>query len=217
MAFHGPMSDSHKAKIGLANEGRIFTAEHCAKLSAAKLGRKDTPKQTERKRQIMAERYAAGWKPWEKDRSPEELNRRSKLLNTPEIRKRAVEARMKNGYTHSQETRQKMRISKLGFNNPRWKGGVTSEQKLRRHSAEYRQWREFVFKRDDFTCMMSECGKRGGKLNANHIKPFSTHKELRLIVSNGITLCVPCHQSIRGKEMKFKKQFIQVIGATGNN
>lgn len=78
-----------------------------------------------------------------------------------------------------------------GSNSHRWQGGKTSEAMKLRNSREYAAWREAVFARDNYTCQ--ECGSHGGKLNADHIKPFSTHPELRLDVSNGRTLCFTCH------------------------
>lgn len=89
-------------------------------------------------------------------------------------------------------TREKMRLAMSGAKSHFWRGGVTKKNRLIRASAAYRIWRESVFKRDDFTCQ--ECGQRGGKLNADHIKPFSTHPDLRLDLDNGRTLCVPCHK-----------------------
>ena len=59
--------------------------------------------------------------------------------------------------------------------------------------VEYRLWREAVFKRDNWTCQ--ECGLRGGKIHADHIKPWSTHPELRYDVANGRALCVSCHKA----------------------
>lgn len=65
-----------------------------------------------------------------------------------------------------------------------------------RHQAmgkiEYRTWRTSVFKRDDYTCQI--CFVRGGYLEADHIKPWRTHEELRYEVSNGRTLCLKCHR-----------------------
>jgi hypothetical protein len=72
-----------------------------------------------------------------------------------------------------------------------WKGGISSETARLRQSAEYKVWRDAVFARDRYTCR--NCGKRGGALNADHIKTFSRHPDLRFDVSNGQTLCVPCH------------------------
>ncbi len=76
---------------------------------------------------------------------------------------------------------------------------------LRNHFKS-RDWRESVFKRDKYTCQ--ECKKRGGKLNAHHIKKFvdifkenniKTIEEGLLCnelwdLKNGITLCNKCHR-----------------------
>lgn len=79
-----------------------------------------------------------------------------------------------------------------GENNPRWKGGITPINKKIRQSKEYIDWRKAVFERDNYSCVW--CSKRGGILHADHIKPFSTHPDLRMELSNGRTLCVPCHK-----------------------
>lgn len=71
--------------------------------------------------------------------------------------------------------------------------GLTDKNMRIRQSARYRRWRTAVYERDDYTCVF--CGKRGGKLHADHIKPFSTFEDLRFEISNGRTLCVPCHRT----------------------
>ena len=73
-----------------------------------------------------------------------------------------------------------------------WKGGVTKISVKIRSSMEYKLWRESVFKRDDYTCVW--CFKKGGLLNADHIKPFAIFPELRFAIDNGRTLCVDCHK-----------------------
>ncbi len=99
----------------------------------------------------------------------------------------------------SKESRIKMRNAHLGIklpersgaNHPQWKGGITSENEKIRKSSDYSNWRRKVFERDYFSCVL--CKKKGGLLNADHIKPFSTHPELRLVLDNGRTLCRECH------------------------
>lgn len=71
-------------------------------------------------------------------------------------------------------------------------GGVSTAEMLLRASSEYTQWRKAVYERDDYTCQ--HCLVRGGRLEAHHIKPFATYPELRLVVSNGITLCKSYHR-----------------------
>lgn len=61
-----------------------------------------------------------------------------------------------------------------------------------RYSKKMRVWRVSVFERDNYTCQ--GCGKRGGYLEADHIKPFAKFPEFRFDVNNGRTMCRPCHQ-----------------------
>lgn len=79
-----------------------------------------------------------------------------------------------------------------------WIGKAPWEPKKLRNSNEYKEWREAVFKRDKYTCQ--NCGQIGGELNAHHRKSFKKYPKLRLIISNGKTLCIDCHRQIkRGK------------------
>lgn len=55
-----------------------------------------------------------------------------------------------------------------------------------------KEWRTAVFQRDNYTCQW--CGQVGGRLQAHHIKPFMEYPNLRLELSNGITLCLECHK-----------------------
>jgi hypothetical protein len=81
---------------------------------------------------------------------------------------------------------------------------------LARNSLVYKDWRKAVFDRDDYTCQI--CGQHGGRLTAHHIRLFSTHPELRYVVPNGITLCWPCHGSIRSREADYEDRFFAITG-----
>lgn len=81
-----------------------------------------------------------------------------------------------------------------GSKNSKWKGGITPINEKIRKSIEYREWRMSVFERDKFTCQGQGCGQVGGDLQVDHIKPFAFFPELRFKVSNGRTLCIPCHR-----------------------
>ncbi|MDE2020985.1 MAG: HNH endonuclease, partial [Patescibacteria group bacterium] len=74
-----------------------------------------------------------------------------------------------------------------------WKGGSTKGRS--KNSARQRKWARAVFERDKFRCQV--CGSNR-KLNAHHIKPYSTHPRLRFVVSNGKTLCGECHSAVHG-------------------
>lgn len=121
----------------------------------------------------------------------------------------------------SEETKEKMRVvtkdrwKEQGFrermtgeNANAWRGGVTSENEAERKCCKYKEWRNAVFERDSYTCQ--ECGKKGGFLHADHIKPFSLFKGLRFDINNGRTLCVDCHrrtETYGGKLLVFAERF----------
>lgn len=79
-----------------------------------------------------------------------------------------------------------------GENHWNWQGGKTPITRLLRNSLEYILWRTAVLMRDDYACQ--DCGQVGGKLEADHIKPWAYFPELRFAIDNGRTLCVSCHR-----------------------
>jgi 5-methylcytosine-specific restriction endonuclease McrA len=100
-----------------------------------------------------------------------------KMVNAPFTQKRCI----------------KCSSRRVGSNNNNWKGGITPENHKIRTSPEYHAWRQAVFERDNYTCVF--CGKKGGELNADHIRPFAKYPDLRFEVLNGRTLCFPCHKT----------------------
>ena len=96
------------------------------------------------------------------------------------------------GRKRSLETRIKHSNSIKGDKAPNWQGGKTKEAERLRKSYLYRDWRTAVFQRDNYTCQ--DCGAHGVYLHAHHLKSFAFHEELRFDVTNGKTLCKPCHE-----------------------
>ena len=92
----------------------------------------------------------------------------------------------------------KKRMQPRGENHWNWKGNGCD-----RYKVEYVVWRKGVYERDNYTCQV--CGKIGGKLNAHHIKEWCNFKELRFDLSNGITLCLPCHKNTHNYGNKARK------------
>jgi hypothetical protein len=99
----------------------------------------------------------------------------------------------KAGKKLSVEHRRKIGAGVSGERSSFWRGGICPENLRIRSSMEIKEWRKAVFERDSYTCVW--CGdSRGGNLQADHIKPFSRYPELRFELSNGRTLCIPCHK-----------------------
>lgn len=99
----------------------------------------------------------------------------------------------------------KPRFDKRGENSIFWKGGISKLNDRIKKSAKYKEWRNKVFTRDNFTCQ--ECGKNHCWIEAHHIKEFNkiikennikTFEEALICkelwdVDNGKTLCLDCH------------------------
>ena len=129
--------------------------------------------------------------------------------HTPESIKKLKDSHVGIKYPpRSQEYREKRSLQYQEEKGPGWKGGITSKSMTIRKSLEYRDWRTAVFQRDNYTCQ--ECGSRGVTLNADHIKPFAYYPELRLVIDNGRTLCVPCHRKTDTYGTKIKFNLKQV-------
>lgn len=128
------------------------------------------------------------------------------------------------GYKHTEEAKRKMSRMRSGKKlhhkidclcvacrrkrgeyrrekHPNWKGGISKEDALIRTSPKYKEWRNGVFGRDNYTCV--RCLEYGnGNLNAHHILLFALFPEERFELSNGATLCEKCHKYIHLTELR---------------
>jgi len=89
------------------------------------------------------------------------------------------------------EARILISCQRLGIERDEWTNFVSEDDDRRYNSIEYKDWRNSVFQRDNYTCQM--CGVIGEKLNAHHIYKVSIYPELVFEINNGITLCYDCH------------------------
>ena len=121
--------------------------------------------------------------------------------------KRGLKLRL--GIPHTPETRAKIsritreRTPKAEAHYAFSHGRAQRNQDARR-VIQYTDWRRAVFERDHYTCKM--CGDaRGGNLHAHHIRDFANHEELRYDITNGITVCEDCHESIHRGQPRIRK------------
>lgn len=216
-----PHSQETKDALSRANKGkkRIFTQAHRDALSKAQTGKKFPRARVEAQMRSRAG-YVTSQKT--KDAISQALKGKAKAPFT-QAHKDAISRSKKGtrlsqehkdklskagkGRIPSKEAREALRQANLGAKCRWWKGGIYPEHRLIRHSAATKEWRKAVFDRDAYTCVM--CHKKGGYLNADHIKPFSLYPELRFNLDNGRTLCVPCHRktdTYGAKVRYYKKQ-----------
>lgn len=112
----------------------------------------------------------------------------------------------------SEKHRENLSEAVKGEKHYNWKGGITSLNKLLRHSSKWRIWRELVFLRDNFTCQNPNCpycnNKIGVFLHPHHIKPLALYPELVFDVNNGITYCAEFHLNSKELHKGIQKNFI---------
>lgn len=97
-----------------------------------------------------------------------------------------------------------------GEAHPNYNGHKT-EREAEKSRYALKKWRVAVYARDNYTCR--DCGQRGGRLNAHHVKSWAKHPELRHEVSNGETLCYDCHNKRHGLTRRTPVRKCQVCGA----
>lgn len=78
-------------------------------------------------------------------------------------------------------------------------------------SAEYKEWRKKVYKRDLYRCKMPGCNSTSRNIAAHHIYPKKQFPERQFDVNNGITLCKKCHEKTFGKEEQFIDALVRVV------
>ena|SRR3990167_8458462 len=160
-------SEVTRLKISKSHMGMRPSKETLKKLSKSHKGKKQTEETKLKRSKALKKAYLEGRrKPWNKDKK-----------HTEEHKKKISEG---------------LRGMFVGEKSYMWKGGISTKHEILRHSLEYRLWRTAVFERDNYTCIW--CGQKGGKLEADHIKPFAYYPELRFAIDNGRTLCIDCHR-----------------------
>ena len=105
-------------------------------------------------------------------------------------------------------------VRRFGKSNPNYKPEKTDEEREKgRIIPGYKEWRNAVYERDNYTCQC--CGDdSGGNLNAHHLDGYNWCKSGRIDVNNGITLCDKCHIKFHnryGYRDNTKIQFIKFM------
>ncbi len=177
-------SEETKLKISIANKGRKRSIETRLLMSRLAKGKKK-PLRSPLHKQRIGEAH------------------RGKTI-PPEMR--AHLSKINTGKIIPNEIRLKISIAMRGNKSHLWRGGVTELYRMVRTCFEYKEWVKGVFKLQNWTCQ--KCGARGVKIHSHHKKSFkeiireysvTTLEEARACIalwdiSNGETLCVPCHK-----------------------
>lgn len=92
----------------------------------------------------------------------------------------------------------------LSCHNKNQNKGKSRERTLFNVSPAWQKARTDCFERDDYICQ--HCRVRGGYLHAHHILSYRSHPSLRLEVSNLLTLCKSCHETVHGLSKQAAKR-----------
>lgn len=210
------VSVNGKQKISLAHKGKPLSEEHKNKLRNRIFSEETKRKIKEaRARQIITPEH----------RRKIGLANRGKKCSE-ETKRKQSEAQYKYYSTHkssnlgikrSDETKLKISLAQKGEKGSNWKGGITPLTFIIRFSKEYIDWRNSIFKRDNYTCVQCQSQR---DLEADHICPFNLvfndflkyynqfspveDKEILTKfaieyepfwdIDNGRTLCKKCHK-----------------------
>lgn len=183
------ISKEHREKNSISNTGRVFSDETRKKIREAHIGKKASIETREKFSKIMSVRM---------------IGNKIKLGKPMLLSIKDKISKAKKGKKFTKEHLSNLRKSfPRGDSHPNWKGGITPENVKLRKGVENRDWIKSVFSRDSYTCR--RC-KKGGVLQAHHIKNFADYPNDRVVIENGITLCKNCH-----------KDFHRLYGCKKNN
>jgi 5-methylcytosine-specific restriction endonuclease McrA len=122
----------------------------------------------------------------------------------------------------SEETKRKISENHADFRrekSPNWNPNITDkERRIQRKYPEYYEWHKAIYERDNYTCQICDDNK-GGNLVAHHLESYDSNKNLRITLSNGITLCETCHKDFHhqyGYGNNTKRQFEEFIKEYNN-
>lgn len=177
--------------------------------------------------------FKKGQIPWNKNKKGihlslnTEFKKGFKHLEKSKIKigKAAIGNKYSLGLKASPVTRKKLSEVRKREKHYNWQGGITPINIAIRRCFKYKIWRENVFKKDNYTCVL--CRARGIILNADHYPiPFSAilnkliieqglenlfekamSYKMFWIIDNGRTLCKKCHKTTdtyKGKAKLFK-------------
>lgn len=116
-------------------------------------------------------------------------------------------------WSEDRKNRFKERMS--GERNPRW---VTDRNQIdlnkrRNWSKECINWRESVYRRDNYRCKIGspDCITT---IQAHHILGWKLYPELRFEINNGITLCLVHHPRKRTEEKRLAPVFQELVSVS---
>jgi len=181
------LSSETREKMSIAHKGKIFSQEHKDKI-----------------RQHNIDHPRIHW--LGKKFSDEH---RKKLSEAKKGKKLSCEHKEKIG--ESLKGKSTASWTPKGENHHAWIKDRTLviEKHRLRGTQEWKNWRNFIFTRDKYTC--KECNITGNHLEPHHIIPIRSDMNKLFDVNNGITLCRPCHQKTIWKEFEFQEKYQMLV------
>lgn len=100
------------------------------------------------------------------------------------------------------EIKEKISKALMGEKNPSWQGGISFEP----YSSEFnKQLKQFIRKRDNYTCQFPNCGKKeNGQAHCIHHKDYNKKNSNPI---NLILLCASCNSKVNSNRNYWQKYF----------